>query len=513
MKKITMFRVGISLIPILILVTLLALNISIFGSDAILGASQVALLFSAGVAIWLAMWLFKVPWQDFEETIKSNIGDVTTAIVILFLIGAISGTWTMSGIVPTFIYYGVKIISPKVFLLTACIICALVSVTIGSSWTTIATIGVALLGIGKALGFSDGMIAGAIISGAYFGDKISPLSDTTVLASSMSKVPMFDHIRYLMYTTVPSIVITLVIFTILGFSHSGSDSSLINEYTSVLDSKFNITPWLLIVPALTAVMIARRMPALIVLALSTATAAIAAIIFQPDIIREIGASIAGDGSNAKILFTGTIESIYNSVSIETGNPEVNQLVASKGMLGMLNTVYLIICAMCFGAALKASGMLRHLASMILPLTKRRTSLVTSTVVTGTALNGIVSDQYLAIILTSSLFKDVYEKEGYENRLLSRSVEDSATVTSPLYPWSSCGMTQATILSVPTLAYLPYCFFNLISPLMSVTVAVIGYKIFKKDYCCPLKVSEQRDIHPQCCCNGIAEDFSEGKPLS
>lgn len=480
MKKITMFRVGISLIPILILVTLLALNISIFGSDAILGASQVALLFSAGVAIWLAMWLFKVPWQDFEETIKSNIGDVTTAIVILFLIGAISGTWTVSGIVPTFIYYGVKIISPKVFLLTACIICALVSVTIGSSWTTIATIGVALLGIGKALGFSDGMIAGAIISGAYFGDKISPLSDTTVLASSMSKVPMFDHIRYLMYTTVPSIVITLVIFTILGFSHSGSDSSLINEYTSVLDSKFNITPWLLIVPALTTVMIARRMPALIVLALSTATAAIAAVIFQPDIIREIGASIAGDGSNAKILFTGTIESIYNSVSIETGNPEVNQLVASKGMLGMLNTVYLIICAMCFGAALKASGMLRHLASMILPLTKRRTSLVTSTVVTGTALNGIVSDQYLAIILTSSLFKDVYEKEGYENRLLSRSVEDSATVTSPLYPWSSCGMTQATILSVPTLAYLPYCFFNLISPLMSITVAAIGYKILKKD---------------------------------
>ncbi len=480
MKKITMFRVGISLIPILILVTLLALNISIFGSDAILGASQVALLFSAGVAIWLAMWLFKVPWQDFEETIKSNIGDVTTAIVILFLIGAISGTWTVSGIVPTFIYYGVKIISPKVFLLTACIICALVSVTIGSSWTTIATIGVALLGIGKALGFSDGMIAGAIISGAYFGDKISPLSDTTVLASSISKVPMFDHIRYLIYTTVPSIVITLVIFTILGFSHSGSDSSLINEYTSVLDSKFNITPWLLIVPALTAVMIARRMPALIVLALSTATAAIAAIIFQPDIIREIGASIAGDGSNAKILFTGTIESIYNSVSIETGNPEVNQLVASKGMLGMLNTVYLIICAMCFGAALKASGMLRHLASMILPLTKRRTSLVTSTVVTGTALNGIVSDQYLAIILTSSLFKDVYEKEGYENRLLSRSVEDSATVTSPLYPWSSCGMTQATILSVPTLAYLPYCFFNLISPLMSITVAAIGYKILKKD---------------------------------
>lgn len=479
MKRITLFRVGISLIPILILVTLLALNISIFGSDAILGASQVALLFSAGVAIWLAMWLFKIPWQDFEEAIKSNIGDVTTAIVILFLIGAISGTWTISGIVPTFIYYGVKIISPKVFLLTACIICALVSVTIGSSWTTIATIGVALLGIGKALGFSDGIIAGAIISGAYFGDKISPLSDTTVLASSMNKVPMFDHIRYLMFTTVPSIVITLVIFLLLGLSHSGSGSSLISEYTTVLDSRFNITPWLLAVPVLTAVMIARKMPALVVLALSTALAAAAALIFQPDIIREIGTSVAGNGSSAKILFTGTIETIYNSVSVETGNPEVNQLVSSKGMLGMLNTVYLIICAMCFGAAMKASGMLRHLASMILPLTKHRVSLVTSTVATGTALNGIVSDQYLAIILTSSLFKDVYEKEGYESRLLSRSVEDSATVTSPLFPWSSCGMTQATILSVPTLVYLPYCFFNIISPLMSMAVAAIGYKIFRK----------------------------------
>lgn len=478
MKKITMFRVGISLIPILILVTLLALNISIFGSDAILGASQVALLFSAGVAIWLAKWLFKVPWQDFEEAIKSNIGDVTTAIVILFLIGAISGTWTMSGIVPTFIYYGVKIISPKIFLLTACVICALVSVMVGSSWTTIATIGVALLGIGKAEGFSDGVIAGAIISGAYFGDKISPLSDTTVLASSMSKVPMFTHIRYLMYTTVPSIVITLIIFLILGLSHNGDDAAMINEYTNVLGAKFNITPWLMIVPALTAIMIARKMPALIVLALSTVLAAAAALIFQPDIMREIGSSVSGSGSSAKILFTGTIETIYNSVSVETGNPDVDQLVASKGMLGMLNTVYLIICAMCFGAAMKASGMLHHLASMILPMTKRRVSLVTSTVVTGTALNGIVSDQYLAIILTSSLFKDIYEKEGYENRLLSRAVEDSATVTSPLYPWSSCGMTQATILNVPTMAYLPYCFFNLLSPLMSVTVAVIGYKIFK-----------------------------------
>jgi NhaC family Na+:H+ antiporter len=471
-------RLGISLIPITTLVALLALDISIFGSDAILGASQVALLFSAGICVWLAMWLFKVPWRDFEEAIKGNIGDVTTAIVILFLIGGISGTWTMSGIVPTFIYYGVKIISPKIFLVTACVICALVSLMIGSSWTTIATIGVALLGIGKAEGFSDGVIAGAIISGAYFGDKISPLSDTTVMASSLNKVPLFQHIRYMFFTTVPSITITLIIFLILGLTHSSSDAATISTYTDTLAARFRITPWLFIIPILTGVMIARKMPAIMVLALSILLAVVAALVFQPSIIHEIG-SKAAEGVRWKVMFTGVVQTIYDSVSLDTGNPEVNQLVSTRGMAGMLNTVYLIICAMCFGAAMKASGMLRNLASMIIPLTKRRTSLVASTVTTGTVLNGIVSDQYLSIILTSSIFKDVYEKDGYEGRLLSRAVEDSATVTSPLYPWSSCGMTQATILSVPTLTYLPFCFFNIISPFMSVIVAATGYKIFRK----------------------------------
>ncbi len=478
MKKSSIARTVISLVPILVLVGLLALDISIFGSDSILGASQISLLFSAGICVWLSMWLFKTPWKEFEAAIKSNIGDVTTAIVILFLIGAISGTWTVSGIVPTFIYYGVKIISPKFFLLTACVICAFVSVMIGSSWTTIATIGIALMGIGKAQGFSDGMIAGAIISGAYFGDKISPLSDTTVMAASINNVPLFSHIKYLMFTTIPSIVITLVIFTVLGFSHTGTEAARIDTYTTTLGSTFNITPWLMIVPVLTGIMIARKMPALIVLALSTMLAAIAAIIFQSNIVTGIGSAIT-EGPLWKVQFTGIVETIYNSVNIETGNPDVNSLVASRGMIGMLNTVYLIICAMCFGGCMKASGMLHHLASLILPFTKRRTSLVASTVVSGTALNGIVSDQYLAIILTSNIFKDIYEREGYESRLLSRAVEDSATITSPLYPWSSCGMTQSTILSVPTLTYLPFCFFNWISPLMSIVIASAGYKIFRK----------------------------------
>ena len=480
-----MKKVLISLIPVVVLVVLLAFDISIFGSDSILGASQVALLFAAGVCVCLAMWLFKTPWKAFEEAIKSNIGDVTTAIVILFLIGAISGTWTTSGVIPTLICYGVKIISPRFFLLTACVICALVSVMTGSSWTTIATVGVALLGIGKAEGFSEGMIAGAIISGAYFGDKISPLSDTTVMASSVAGTPLFTHIRYMLVTTVPSITITLIVFTILGLTHGGGDPAQIGIYEETLHARFNITPWVLIVPVATLAMIACRMPALPVLGLSTLLAAIFAVIFQPSIIAEIGrnAAIAHDASRVltqgQSLLAGTIETVYNTVTVDTGNPQVNELVTSRGMTGMLNTVYLIICAMCFGACMRASGMIAHLARTLVPLTRRRTGLVATTVGTGTVLNALVSDQYLSIILSANIFREIYEKEGYENRLLSRSIEDSATVTSPLVPWSSCGMTQATILSTPTLVYLPYCIFNLISPLMSIAVAALGYKIVRK----------------------------------
>ena len=467
----------LALIPLAVLVALLALDILIFGADSILGASQVSLLVASAVCVWLAMWRRKIPWKTFEEAISGHVGDVASAILILLLIGAISGTWMVSGVVPAFICYGLKIISPRVFLLTACALCALVSVMTGSSWTTIATVGVALLGIGRAEGFSDAMTAGAIISGAYFGDKISPLSDTTVLASSLNKVDLFTHIRYMMLTTTPSFLIALVAFTVLGLSHGGGDQSQIAVYDAVLRARFHITPWLLIVPGLTVLMIWRRMPAIMVLALSTVVAAVAALVFQPDLVYGIGAGVT-EGGRARVLFTGTVETIYNSISLDTGNADVNRLVASRGMLGMLNTVYLIICAMCFGATMRASGMIADLARMLTPFTRSRTGLVASTVVTGTALNGIVSDQYLSVILTSNIYRESFEKGGYEPRLLSRSVEDSSTVTSPLFPWSSCGMTQATILSVPTLLYAPFCFFNLLSPLMSIAVAALGWKIVK-----------------------------------
>ena len=476
-KKLSLKRTVISLIPVIVLITLLAVHIGLYGSDAILGASQVALLASSGVCVLLATLFFKTPWKDFEAAIRNNFADVAGATLILFLIGAVSGTWTMSGVVPAFIYYGVQIISPKVYLLTACVICAVVSVMTGSSWTTIATIGVALLGIGRAEGFSDGMIAGAIISGAYFGDKISPLSDTTVMASSVNKVPLFTHIRYMVYTTVPSIVITLVIFTILGLTHTGTGSVQTELYTTVLAEKFTITPWLFLVPVLTIGLILKRMPALPVLAISVLTAAVFALVFQPDIIAGIGEKVAS-GTRSRELLAGTVESIYNTVSVETGHPEVDGLLTSRGMVGMLNTVFLILCAMCYGACMQASGMIAQLAKLLDPFTRKRTGLVASTVVTGTVLNGIVSDQYLSILLTSNIFGDTYRDRGYEPRLLSRTVEDSATVTSPLIPWGSCGMTQATILSVPTLTYAPFCFFNLISPLMSVCIAAIGWKIVK-----------------------------------
>ena len=467
----------ISLIPVLVLITLLAVNIGMYGSDSILGASQVALLASSGVCVLLASIFFKTPWKKFDEAIRSNFSDVAGATLILFLIGGVSGTWTMSGVVPAFIYYGVQIISPKMFLLSACVICAVISVMTGSSWTTIATIGVALLGIGRAEGFSDGMIAGAIISGAYFGDKISPLSDTTVMASSVNRVPLFTHIRYMVFTTVPSITIALIIFTVIGLVHSPAEAAQIDLYTTVLTAQFHITPWLFLVPILTLVLILRRMPALPVLAISVLAAAVAALIFQPGIIENIGAKVT-EGSRFRVLLAGTVESIYNTVSLETGHPEVDGLLVTRGMVGMLNTVFLILCAMCFGACMQASGMIARLARLLNPFTRTRTGLVASTVVTGTTLNGIVSDQYLAILLTSNIFRGTFQDRGYEERLLSRTVEDSATVTSPLFPWGSCGMTQATILSVPTLVYTPFCFFNLISPLMSILIAAIGWKIVR-----------------------------------
>lgn len=462
----------VSLLPIALMVGMLFATISTFGSDALSGGSQISLLVTTACCVFIGMAFYRIPWKDFERAITNNIAGVSTALLILLIIGALSGMWMISGVVPTLIYYGMQIIHPDFFLASTCLICALVSVMTGSSWTTIATIGIALMGIGKAQGFHEGWIAGAIISGAYFGDKVSPLSDTTVLAASVTETPLFTHIRYMMITTIPSLLITITLFTIMGLTHDqGSTTQEMMAFASSLESKFHITPWLLLVPVITGILIARKVPSIITLTLSTVLACVAALIFQPDLLHEV----AGGGS----LFKGSMMTCYGSTSLQTDNPILTDLVATRGMAGMMNTVWLILCAMCFGGAMTAGGMLGSITSVFVRFIKNRVSTVASTVCSGLFLNLATADQYISIILLGNMFGNIYKKQGYESRLLSRTTEDAVTVTSVLIPWNTCGMTQATILSVSTLTYLPFCFFNIISPMMSILIAATGYKIVKK----------------------------------
>ncbi len=472
----------VSLIPFVVLTLSLVVIIKIFGSDALSGGSQVCLLLASAVTAAISMFAYKNSWEILEFCILDNIRSVGTAILILLLIGAIAGTWMVSGIVPAMICYGMQVIYPAIFLAAACAICALVSLMTGSSWTTIATIGVALIGIGVALGFEPGWTAGAIVSGAYFGDKVSPLSDTTVLASSSSGTPLFTHIRYMMITTIPSLTIAMVIFLVASLMHKQVGASQTAEFAGALKSVFNITPWLLIVPALTGVLIVKKVPAVLTLFCAAVMAAVTGLVAQPQAVWAV--------ANPGLPFTdfsglsfwdackGITVTFYGSTAIQTGNEAIDALISTRGMTGMLNTIFLIVCSVTFGGVLAGSGMLKSLTELFARLAHRAFTLVGATVGTGLVCNIVTGDQYISILLTSSLYKKLYERKGYENRLLSRSVEDSATVTSVLIPWNSCGMTQATVLKVPTLEYLPYSFFNILSPFMSVLVAAVGYRIFR-----------------------------------
>ena len=459
------------------LIGLLGIVISLFGSDALSGGSQVALLMGLAVCVFISMVFYHVPWQAFEQQIAKTLGGVAVTILILLAVGMLAGSWMVSGIVPTLIYYGVQLLSPQLFLLCACVICALVSLLSGSSWTTIATIGVALLGISHALGINEAVAAGAIISGAYFGDKMSPLSDTTILASSTTGVDLFTHIRYMMFTTMPAFTITLIIFAAMGFGLANDCEVHVHQYTEGLSATYNISLWTLIVPVLTAILIARRVPSLIVLFLSAMMAGIMALILQPHILMQIGApSNLPKLGEAAALIKGLAITFYGATSIDTGYSELNELVSTGGMTGMLNTIWLILCAMCFGAVMVASGMIESITRVVISWVRSRVGLVASTASTGLFLNITTGDQFISIVLTANMFQNVYERQGYEARLLSRTAEDSATVTSVLVPWNTCGMTQSTVLGVPTIAYLPYCFFNILSPVMTIVVAAIGWKI-------------------------------------
>ena len=467
----------LSFVPFLVLIALITCCVAVFGNATLDGASQVSLLVASAVSVLVGHFSKRLTWEDLEREVSAKISSCAPAIIILLLIGAIGGTWMVSGIVPTMIYYGMQILRPEIFLVSSSLLCALVSLMIGSSWTTVATIGVALMGIGKAHGFDDGWIAGSIITGAYFGDKLSPLSDTTVLASSVSGTPLFTHIRYMMFTTVPTFCVSLTVFLVAGFTMNVSGHANVAEFMDGLEHTFVITPWLLVVPVLTGVMIARRWPSMVVLFLAILLAAVVGLLVQPELVRQI-AGISGDPGLSG-LYKGMMQVCYGSTNIETGVPMLNDLVQTSGMGGMMPTIWLIICAQTFGGALTATGQLQDLMRLVLRAARGTASLVASTVGTALFCNIALADQYLSIMLSSQMFKDTYQKRGYEPRLLSRSCEDGATVTSVLVPWNTCGLTQSTVLGVATLTYLPYCFFNFLSPITSVLVAAIGWKIHRK----------------------------------
>ena len=466
----------ISVVPLAVLTLLLYVVIRCFGGDAINGGSQIALLSAASVCAMLSIGIYGCRWTVFEEAIVDNIRASASAIIILLLIGAIAGSWMVSGVVPTMICYGLEILHPSFFLVATCLICAGVALMTGSSWTTITTIGVALMGIGRAMGFPEGWIAGAIISGAYFGDKLSLLSDTTVLASSTVGVEVFTHIRYMLYTTVPSMLIALTVFTIAGLSLDHGSGAHAQLYADTLRATFRITPWLLLVPLATGILIARKLPALVTLFAAVVMACIAMIAAQPELIAKVAGIERLDFLSG---FKGVLMTCFGPTALETGNVQLDELVATRGMAGMLNTVWLIVCAMCFGGVMTGSGMLRSLTGIFLRLVRRTFSAVASTVGAGLFFNLCTADQYISIILSGRLFKELYAARGLEARLLSRSVEDSATVCSVLIPWNSCGMTQATVLGVSTFVYMPYCIFNIASPLMSLLVAALGWRIRRK----------------------------------
>jgi NhaC family Na+:H+ antiporter len=459
-----------ALFPIIILVVLLVINLSIFGVDSLSGSNQMVLIISSAIASFVAIFRLGLDWAKLERGMVHSIGSAMPAILILFLIGALAGTWMLSGIVPAMIYYGLQFLTPTIFLLAACIVCCIVSTATGSSWTTVATVGIALLGIGKSLGFEEGIIAGAIISGAYFGDKMSPLSDTTNLAPAMAGTDLFTHIRHMTKTTVPSILITILIFGVIGLRYEVNETVLqTKEISAVILDNFQITGWLFIVPLLVLVMIVKKVPAVPALFVGAVLGGVFAVIFQPQVIERIANEpTAGYAYNS---FKAVMISLYGEVSIVTSNDVVNELLVTGGMAGMLNTIWLIIAAMVFGGIMEVSGMLRVIAEAVIRQVHSIGSLIASTAATCVFFNLTTSDQYLAILIPGRMYADIYKKQGLKPENLSRTLEDSATVTSVLVPWNTCGATQATVLGVATLTYLPYCFFNIISPIMTI---LFGY---------------------------------------
>jgi NhaC family Na+:H+ antiporter len=467
----------VSLIPVIFLVTLLVVNVLIFKDDATGGANQIALLVAAFVTGSIGIFYLKVPYHHIETKIVSSINMSLSAMTILFVVGALIGVWILSGTVPAMVYYGLKMISPSVFLPVACIICGIVSLSTGSSWSTTGTVGIALIGIGQTLGIADGAVAGAVISGAYFGDKMSPLSDTTNLAPAIAGSELFTHIRHMMYTSGPAIIISIIAFTLLGLTYDtgAMNSDEIALMLKTLETKFNISIFMFIPPLFVLYMVRKKVPALPAIATGVLIGVITAAVFQKDMML----SLTGGDDSIKALYTLVTKVCYQGFNIETGSGTIDSLLNRGGMSGMLSTVWLIFSAMVFGGTLDATGMLAKISASILHLVRGTGSLIGATLGSCLVLNATASDQYLAIVVPGKMFRKAYEKYGLDPRNLSRALEDAGTVTSVLIPWNSGGAYNAATLGIPTLTYLPYCFFNILSPIISLFLATMNWTIVKK----------------------------------
>jgi len=461
-----------ALIPVFALIGMLAFNVYVFGDDALSGSNQFIMLLGGAVAA-IVGFFNKVEFEKMMDEVARNIQSTAGAILILLMVGALAGTWLISGIIPTMIYYGLQILNPTIFLAACVIICAVISVATGSSWTTSATVGIALIGIAEALGISVGMTAGAILSGAYFGDKISPLSDTTNLAAAMAGTDLFTHIRYMMITTVPTITITLLIFVIIGLNLDVSGTTDTSAILHSIESTFTITPWLFLVPAIVIFLIIKKTSPLIALLAGTLMGAIAALVFQPGIVAQIAGTESLDFISG---YKGIMQAITVDTSIITDDEKLNDLFSSGGMAGMLGTIWLILCAMVFGGIMEAIGALSRISTALLNLFHTTFGLFASTVFSCLALNATASDQYLAIVVPGKMFAKAYKDKGLAPENLSRTLEDSGTVTSVLIPWNTCGAYHSGVLGVPTLSYIGYAFFNYLSPFMTLLFAALSIKI-------------------------------------
>ncbi len=465
----TLYR---ALVPLVILIVLLAINVSVFGDDALGGSNQFILLVGGAIAAIIG-FMHRISYKEMLEKVADNLKSVTGAILILLFVGALAGTWLVSGVIPAMIYYGLQLLHPAIFLPSCILICAVISIATGSSWTTSATVGIALIGIGKALGLPAGMIAGAVISGAYFGDKLSPLSDTTNLAPAMAGGDLFTHIRYMTFTTVPSIVITLIVFIFLGLTQSVNGDSDTTTLLQAIEGQFTIHWGLFFVPLMVIFLIVKKAPPLVALFIGTVLGALTAFFFQKDLLLALS---GGSELNAYAAYRTLMDAITVSTQIPTTDPILKELFSSGGMQGMLGTVWLIICAMVFGGIMDAIGALKKISEALLNWAQNTLQLFASTVASCLTINITASDQYLSLVIPGKMFQKAFEDRDLAPENLSRTLEDSGTVTSVLIPWNTCGAYQSGVLGVGVGEYFIYAIFNWLSPFMTLAFAAFNIKI-------------------------------------